>query len=379
MIRPLFLTAFAIVTALDAAAQDLRFHYPVPSGAVTISRDVRYGASGETPLTMDVYRAAGAADSRRPALVFFNTASGPQRNNAFYAGWAQVAAWKGLVAIVPDLRSGTQTQDYQVLVSHLMDRAAEYGIDRDALAVYAGSGNVSTALPIVEDPKQTTVKAAVMYYGAAAVKQFRLDLPVLYVRAGLDRPDVNRAVTELASLAVSQNAPLTLVNHPTGHHAFEMVDDDDATREIIDQTIEWLKRTTAAPYQTAMRRALPEAAAAGSVIAGNYRLAVTQYAELVAARPDDARLRLAYGEALLGDAQYATACAEFEKVKGKGLGPRDLGLPAARACLQKGDPDAAIAWLRTIPQRFLPASVEKDAVFAPLQSRDDFRALFKGK
>lgn len=82
---------------------------------------------------------------------------------------------------------------------------------------------------------------------------------------------------------------------------------------------------------------------------------------------------------MLGDAQYTTACVEFEKVKGKGLGPRDLGLPAARACLQKGDPDAAIAWLRTIPQRFLPPSVEKDAVFAPLQNREDFRALFKGK
>ena len=90
MIRRLFLTAFAIVTALDAAAQDLRFLYRVPSGAVTISRDVRYGASGETPLMMDVYRAADAADSRRPALVFFNTSSGAQRNNAFYAGWAQV-------------------------------------------------------------------------------------------------------------------------------------------------------------------------------------------------------------------------------------------------------------------------------------------------
>ena len=136
---------------------------------------------------------------------------------------------------------------------------------------------------------------------------------MLYVRAGLDRPDVNRAVTELASLAVSQNAPLTLINHPTCHHAFEMFDDDEATREIIDQTIEWVKRATAAPYQTAMRRALPEAAAAGSVIAGNYRQAVTQYAELVAARPDDARLRLAYGEALLGDAQYATRAPSSKK------------------------------------------------------------------
>ncbi len=366
-----------MLVAFDAAAQDSRFAYSVSPGAVTVSRDVRYGTARDTPLMMDVYRAAGSVDARQPAIIFFNTATGPQRNNVFYAGWAQTAASKGLVAIVPDLRSGTQAQDYQSLVTHLTDRAADYGIDRDAISVYAGSGNVSTAFPIVEDPKQTAIKAAVMYYGAAAINQFRRDLPVLYVRAGLDRPPVNRAITELASLAVSQNAPLTLLNHPTGHHAFEMIDDDDATRKVIDETIEWVKRATAPPYQAALKRALPEASAAGAVIAGNYRQAVAEYAQLVAVRSDDARLRLAYGEALLGDAQYASACAEFEKLKGKGLGPRDLGLPAARACMQKGDAEAAITWLRTIPQRFLPADVEKDTVFAPLQGREDFRALFK--
>ena len=53
-----------------------------------------------------------------------------------------------------------------------------------------------------------------MFYGSAPVAEFRLDLPVLYVRAGLDRPGVNRDITTLAALAVSQNAPVTLVNHP---------------------------------------------------------------------------------------------------------------------------------------------------------------------
>jgi hypothetical protein len=101
------------------------------------------------------------------------------------------------------------------------------------------------------------------------------------------------------------------------------------------------------------------------------------YAGLVASRTDDSTLRLAYGEALLGDGQYAAACDELEKLKGKGLGPRDLGLPAARACMQKGDPEAAIAWLRTIPQRFLPRDIEKDPVFAPLHGRPDFKALFQ--
>jgi len=89
----------------------------------------------------------------------------------------------------------------------------------------------------------------------------------------------------------------------------------------------------------------------------NFGKAVPIYADLVAARPDDARLRLSYGEALLGNAQYAEACGELEKLKGKGLGYRDLGLPAARACMLKGDADAAMAWLKTIPTRFLPPEV----------------------
>jgi hypothetical protein len=84
---------------------------------------------------------------------------------------------------------------------------------------------------------------------------------------------------------------------------------------------------------------------------------------------------MAYGEALLGVAQYAAACAEFEKLKGRGLGHRDLGVPAARACAQKGDADAAVAWLASIPPRFRP-QLATDPAFASLRSRADFRALF---
>jgi predicted Zn-dependent protease len=128
-----------------------------------------------------------------------------------------------------------------------------------------------------------------------------------------------------------------------------------------------------------MRRGIPEATAAGYIQIHEFGKAAAVYANLVASRPDDSRLRLSYGEALLGAGQFGDACAEFEKLKGKGLGPRDLGLPAARACMQKGDPDAAIAWLKTIPARFLPAAVQEEAVFAPLKGREDFRALFASR
>jgi len=49
----------------------------------------------------------------------------------------------------------------------------------------------------------------------------------------------------------------------------------------------------------------------------------------------------------------------------------------AQACLLKGDPAAAVAWLGTIPARFLPASTAQDPRFAALKEREDFQALFK--
>lgn len=376
MLRRIAVPAVMALAPLCVMAQPPHFAFPPAASEITVTKDIEYGSSGATSLRMDIHRPPEASRVHGPVLIFFNRATGPDRSGAFYAAWAQTAASNGVIGILPDLRDGSETQDFGVLIRYLTDHAGELAIDRDAIAVYAGSGNVFNAFPAVEDPAQVAVKAAVMYYGTAPVTEFRRDLPVLYVRAGLDRPSVNKEIGELASLAVAQNAPVTLLNHPTGHHGFEAADDDEATREVIDRTLDFVKRVTAAPYQAALRRGLPEATAAADVSTGDFHKAASAYAELVSARPEDARLRLAYGEALLGNGQYAAACAEFEKLKGKGLGYRDLGIPAARACAQKGDADTAIAWLASIPLRFRPADLARDPAFASLQARPDFRALF---
>jgi predicted Zn-dependent protease len=175
---------------------------------------------------------------------------------------------------------------------------------------------------------------------------------------------------------MAQNAPITVVNYASGYHAFEMFNDDDATRDLMERTLDFVRRAVSPPVQAAMQAGIPEATAAGHIQRGEFAKAAPIYATLVAARPNDTRLRLSYGESLLGNSQFAEACAEFEKLTGKGLGPRDLGLPAARACMQKGDANAAIDWLKTIPTRFLPASVRTEAIFAPIKDREEFRALF---
>src|SRR5215212_1124492 len=218
-----------------AAAQS-PLAFPPPAPGINVATDVEYGRVGETRLAMDVYKPPASAVTKAPVVVFFNRATGAERSGRFYGGWARAAASKGLIGILPDLREGNEAADFRMLLSYLERNAAEQGID--GIAVYAGSGNVSAAFPVVQDPALTSIKAAVMYYGSARLERFRPDLPVLYVRAGLDRPGVNEAIIRLASLAVAQNAPLTLVNYAGGHHGFEQADDNDATRQVIDDTLE---------------------------------------------------------------------------------------------------------------------------------------------
>lgn len=44
-----------------------------------------------------------------------------------------------------------------------------------------------------------------------------------------------------------------LRNHPTGHHGFEGRDANAATRQIIDQTLEFVRNATLPDFQGALR------------------------------------------------------------------------------------------------------------------------------
>ena len=364
----------ALTAATPAGAQS-GMYYPEPAASTfAVSRDVRYASVDTGALKMDIYRPAPSG-TPRPALIFFT--GGTMRANPGYAHWGRVAASKGLVAVVADLRLTAMGPDFRTLLGHLTERATDYGIDTAAIAVYGASSNALNSSAVVQDPTEKRVKASIMYYGGSDVARLRRDLPVLLIRAGIDRPFVNASIDSLIARALTQNAPITVINHSGGHHSFESTDDDIVTRELIDQTVDFVKRVTAQAYRAAVASRLGYATAAAHVYGGDFGAAATSYAELVERKPEDHRLRLSYGGALLADRQFAKACAEFAKLKGKGLGPRDLGLPAASACLQNGDPELAMAWLVSIPKRFLPARVKDDPVFTSLKDRADFKALFE--
>ena len=65
--------------------------------------------------------------------------------------------------------------------------------------------------------------------------------PMLIVRAGLDYPRLNASIDRLITAALANNVNIDVMNHATGHHAFDILDDNARSREIIQATVEFLR------------------------------------------------------------------------------------------------------------------------------------------
>lgn len=371
--------ALLVFLGCTAGAQEMRFVYPVPAPTDLIQRNLVYKQGGQNGLSLDLFLPPPSGHSKPlPLFIIFNGFGGEfMRTSPQAQGWAKAATAHGFAAITAETTAEHIAEDFDALALYLKEHAEDLRIDPERLVVMAWSGNVSAGLPVVEDPQRKAIKAAVTYYGSADVSKVRLDLPVLFVRAGLDQPLTNQAFDKRIAAGIAANAPWTVLNYPGGHHGFDVLDDNNMSREIIEETFRFAQLAISNAHQSALQGGLAEATAAGAMFTGDFAKAAALYRELVAVHPQDARLLLAYGNALSGARQYKEARAQFDRAKGiGGLGLRDLGLPAAKACALDEDPEAAVAWLKTIPAQFLPASVQSDPDFASLKDRADFKALF---
>ena len=77
-----------------------------------------------------------------------------------------------------------------------------------------------------------------------AVGRRRASLPPLFLaRAGHDEiPHLNESVDRFVAAALANNVRIDLYTHPDGVHGFDIRTRDARTREIIAQTLGFLRR-----------------------------------------------------------------------------------------------------------------------------------------
>ena len=273
-------------------------YYELPGMAnVTVTRDVTYRtvdiAGEQTPLAMDVYRPpALRSGERRPALIFVHgglTVDQPRtaKDWGIYRSWGRVAAASGLVAVTFNHRLTTNdnvdvgASDLKALVDVVRQNAAHWNVDPDrmCLAFYSAGGPISS-VPLRERPPY--VRCVVLYYPFLDLEhmryqtQFRpahtparvdslLDYsparvitrdpatvpPIFLAMAGRDAiPRLNESIVRFLEAAVDSKVRIDFYLHPTGEHGFDRRQRDDRTHEIIEATLAFVKRHTAAGPRT---------------------------------------------------------------------------------------------------------------------------------
>jgi dienelactone hydrolase len=181
-----------------------------------------------------------------------------------YKSWGRLTAASGLVAITYETRE--PTEDIHELLVYVRQNASLLGVDENKIGIWACSGNVPMALSVLMRETGDYLKCAVLFYGfmldyegsnsvAEAAKKagfvnpcaerkfddFPLAVPLFIVRAGQDNPRLNETIDHLIGNAVVRNMPITLINYADGPHAFDILDDREASREIIKQTLAFMR------------------------------------------------------------------------------------------------------------------------------------------
>jgi hypothetical protein len=238
--------------------------------AVSVRRDIEIQREGQAPLRVDLYSPEGVADDKLPAVII--AAGYPDAGFEKFIGcrfkelgstdsWARIIAASGIAVIT--YANQHPVDDFVTLLNNF----GQLELDTTRVAVWASSGNAPLALSALMHDAPRPLNAAVFCYGmmldgdgstavADAAKQFGFanptagrtiadvaDVPIFLVRAGKDEfPGVNESIDRFVRQAMERNLPLTVVNHPNVPHAFDLVDDGDDTRAVIQQIVDFLRQ-----------------------------------------------------------------------------------------------------------------------------------------
>ncbi|MEO5897907.1 MAG: tetratricopeptide repeat protein [Vicinamibacterales bacterium] len=383
--RPIISFAFAAATSLSAAAQTPpdRFVAPLPvESAIRITKDVDYGSSDGRTLRFDLYRPAPApTPTPAPLVVFFNGLGNEQmRAHVQYQGWGRYVTTRGFAGVTMDSADGTAAADFDTLTAYLRSHAQELDIDADRIVVWACSSNVTNGLRLATDPARAQIQGAVMYYGQSDVTRFRLEVPILMVRAGVDSASLIRGLDAVVRSGTAANAPISLINHPSGRHGFDVRDDNDMSRAVMSQTLDFVASAFDPRIQAARRAGVKLAAASAASVREDWTAATAAYLALTKSHPSDPEYAQRLAEAHVGRGDYASAVPAFEKALELGTPNRGLVTFAlVRAHTKLDQIDKAVEAVQRLEpcMRFFKARLVADAEFAALRNDPRFQQLVR--
>jgi tetratricopeptide (TPR) repeat protein len=224
----------------------------------------------------------------------------------------------------------TRIQDsLKGLFTFLERDGAAHGIDASRLGIYAASANTTQSIVyLMGEGASKGIRAAALYYGATPTPETRLrrDLPVLFILAEGDaQGGMGQASMGLWQRVAQERAPWTLMFAADLLHAFDAFQDNDPSRRIVMQTIDFWK-THLQPVPHPDWKPSPAREVVASTYGSDFQKTADLLAQYIAANPNDAQAYVMRGRALNSLRKYDEAAAIYEKAQQ--LAPEHQAIPA---------------------------------------------------
>jgi dienelactone hydrolase len=243
---------------------------------VIIKKDIPYQDIAGSPLKMDIYYPPDFDFQRKiPAVIIvlgYPDVAGKRLLGSEFKNYIQLISWcriisaSGMAAIVYE--SIDPEKDIISVSNYLNINEDKLKIDKNRIGAWTCSAHTPTTISYILNGSDNIFKCVVVYYGFFLTDDFKYlpqidtlsqnmgfktprlsepiswkkNVPIMIIRAGKDNvPYINQTLADFYEKALIQDLPITLINYQNGVHGFDAALDNETTRQIIKNTIEFWK------------------------------------------------------------------------------------------------------------------------------------------
>jgi hypothetical protein len=385
------LAPLLLIAAEPALGQAARPRDPAQSRCVlrirgmdraVVRADLPFRASRDTTLHFDLILPPGRPAGALPMVFFYNAAGGwdpPLRRWGIYRDWGKLLSTRRIASVFYDGAPERTGEDAESLLVHLRRDAVRLGLDRERMALWGCSMHVWDGLRFAMNPAHG-FKAAVLYYGVTDTAAMNPDVPVLLARAGLDAPQINHAMGAWAAKAARQGAPLTWLDLPTLHHAFDAFEDDTLSRQVVRLTLDFLQHELSREGIASRMRNADERRVRRLSAEGRWQETAQLAERWVAQEPENPDAHRFLADARYQLQAFAEAATHYEKAGDLGQQPGVTWYNAACCLARIGEKERALALLeKAFATRHAPdrAAAARDPDLASLAGEPRFQSLIR--
>lgn len=241
---------------------------------IKITKDIIYKTVYNKNLLMDIYTPENLENEEKLPVVIFVHGEGPEffirdaKEWGIYSSYGKLLSGMGFAAVTFNHRYAAGdfkkinnvSKDVNDAVDYIIENASQWNIDSEKICIWSFSlGGIYSSLFLTEKK----VKCLVSYYGFLDIyaKVLKIDdiywrftpssyllgledndTSILIVKAAKDKiKGINRSIDSFIEVAKEYGVKYEYIVHNTGGHSFDVLDDNEETRKVIKQTLNFIQ------------------------------------------------------------------------------------------------------------------------------------------